>query len=181
MYKPACFKLFSGGGSLRERGRETDSGKRMAESWSLSLLVLLGVEGGWGRGGNIHFYFSQKPSSRRVTFIGWILNITWLPDGSVLSEALSGLVLTCPDKSAVYPTLFLCPKNHFLRSNLIFPWLPFFFCNPPASPMSHAPFLPLDCLLCCNPLCVCTVCICGVTLWSSAKAPNVICSLAGDK
>lgn len=39
-----------------------------------------------------------------MTFIGWTLNIVWLPDGSVLSKALSGLVLTCPDKSAVYQT-----------------------------------------------------------------------------
>lgn len=141
----------------------------------------------WGRagrmGGNIHFYFSQKPSSRRMTFIGWILNITWLPDGSALSEALSGLVLTCPDKSAVYPTLFLYPKYRFLPSYLVFPHFFFFFftCHPPASPFSHAPFPPLDHLLWCNPVCVCRVCICGVTLWSSAKAPNVICSLAGDK
>ena len=91
----------------------------------------------WGRagwmGGNIHFYFSQKPSSRRMTFIGWILNITWLPDGSALSEALSGLVLTCPDKSAVYPTLFLYPKYRFLPSCLIFPHFFFLLYLSPSS------------------------------------------------
>lgn len=113
----------------------------------------------WG-GGNIHFYFSQKPSSRRMTFIGWVLNITWLPDGSALSEALSGLVLTCPDKSAVYPTLFLYLKYHFLSSYLMFPRLPLFSCRPPASPVSHAPFLPLNHdWLWCSSLCVCILCV----------------------
>lgn len=69
----------------REPEREREAGI-VRELESLYLLVLSGREGGWGRlgkggwrgegGGDIHFYFSQKPSSRRMTFIGWILNIT---------------------------------------------------------------------------------------------------------
>lgn len=121
------------GGSPREKGRDRDRDMDGRQLESLSSCALRGNRR-WGRGGNIHFYFSQKPSSRRMTFIGWILNITWLPDGSVLSEALSGLVLTCPDKSAVYPAQFLYPKYHFLPFYLIFPqfrfllWSPSFTC-----------------------------------------------------
>lgn len=64
------------------QGKQLSTGER--DGAGTELVSLSWGESRWCWWGKYTFCFSWELSSKKPTFIGWILNITWLPDGGVL-------------------------------------------------------------------------------------------------